>query len=301
MELPNLQVSHRSGLQIPWCVHKSRVRCSADKHEQKRAPAEQAGDRKGPQLRLSDPVETISWGGRQPSGRRALLSALTGTSIVLISNLGGTTSALLGLAGGETARSAHLDVLYPIQGYKRCLDSQNGYEFVYPSKWLADQRLFRRYAARVEQRSGLDLPSPARRPQRRPVAEPTAAFGPAGSTGEENVSVVVAPIMPGFSLQSLGSAEEAAARFLSTVIAPPGSKLQTTLIISTSRQDEGGTLYYTLEYTVKGPSFFRHNLSVYASRGGQLYTLNAQAAEERWQDTQLVKQFRRAASSFHIL
>ena len=30
------------------------------------------------------------------------------------------------------------------------------------------------------------------------MAEPTAAFGPAGSTGEENVSVIAAPIGPGF-------------------------------------------------------------------------------------------------------
>lgn len=46
---------------------------------------------------------------------------------VLISNLGGTTSALLGIGGGDAARRAHLDTLYPIRGYKRCLDSQNSY------------------------------------------------------------------------------------------------------------------------------------------------------------------------------
>ena len=46
---------------------------------------------------------------------------------VLIGNLGGTTSALLGLTGADTARRLHLDTLYPINGYKRCLDSQNGY------------------------------------------------------------------------------------------------------------------------------------------------------------------------------
>jgi len=33
---------------------------------------------------------------------------------------------------------------------------------------------------------------------RRTVAEPTAAFGPPGSTGEENISVIAAPIAPGF-------------------------------------------------------------------------------------------------------
>ncbi len=33
--------------------------------------------------------------------------------------------------------------------------------------------------------------------RRRDATEPTAAYGPAGSTGEENLSVVVAPIAPG--------------------------------------------------------------------------------------------------------
>lgn len=67
------------------------------------------------------------------------------------------------------------------------------------------------------------------------------------------------------------------------------------------RQDGRGTLYYTLEYTVKGPAFFRHNLSVYASSRNLLYTLNGQAAEERWQDKKLVQQFQQAAASFNIL
>jgi hypothetical protein len=32
------------------------------------------------------------------------------------------------------------------------------------------------------------------------------------------------------------------------------------------RRDESGNLYYTMEFTVSAPSFFRHNLSVYAVR-----------------------------------
>lgn len=35
-------------------------------------------------------------------------------------------------------------------------------EFKYPSRWLADQQLYRRYAERIEQRTGLDPPSAAR-------------------------------------------------------------------------------------------------------------------------------------------
>ena len=32
------------------------------------------------------------------------------------------------------------------------------------------------------------------------------------------------------------------------------------------RYDGTGQLYYNLEYTVKAPQFFRHNISVYAAR-----------------------------------
>ena len=32
------------------------------------------------------------------------------------------------------------------------------------------------------------------------------------------------------------------------------------------RSDDQQTLYYTLEYTVKGQQLFRHNVSVYAVR-----------------------------------
>lgn len=46
---------------------------------------------------------------------------------VLVSNFGGASSALLSLDGGRLAARLRLDALYPVAGYKRCLDQQNGY------------------------------------------------------------------------------------------------------------------------------------------------------------------------------
>ena len=37
-----------------------------------------------------------------------------------------------------------------------------------------------------------------------------------------------------------------------------------------------------MEYTVKGPSFFRHNISKYAAAADTLYTYNAVCPEDRW-------------------
>jgi hypothetical protein len=57
-------------------------------------------------------------------------------------------------------------------------------EFRYPAAWLGDQTLAARTAAREEAARGLlaPLPSLSRAPRRRSLVEPTAAFGPAGST-----------------------------------------------------------------------------------------------------------------------
>ena len=68
------------------------------------------------------------------------------------------------------------------------------------------------------------------------MAEPAAAFGPAGSTGEQNLSVIVAPIREGFELRSLGEPHVAAQRFLDNTIAPLGSDLTAQLIDASSRR-----------------------------------------------------------------
>ena len=150
---------------------------------------------------------------------------------MLASNFAGSTSALLSLDGGRLAGRLKADALFPVAGYKRCLDTQNGYggisgrdppvhpacaagaamggvshafrlahrprshapddastsssacpggwgderciaikarpcacpaEFRYPARWLSDQRLYQRYAERVERSNGLDPPSLSR-------------------------------------------------------------------------------------------------------------------------------------------
>eukprot|EP00878_Enallax_costatus_P034339 GHUV01038065.1.p1 GENE.GHUV01038065.1~~GHUV01038065.1.p1 ORF type:complete len:220 (+),score=47.88 GHUV01038065.1:638-1297(+) len=125
-------------------------------------------------------ADTIVWGGKQPSARRAIIGGLTALGIALGGNLGGISSGLLGLDGGQFAAQLHLDVLVPVRGFKRCVDAGNGFEFQYPAEWLADQTLYRRAVQRAEAARSLD-PQPIRRRQRE-VAEPSAAFGPAGST-----------------------------------------------------------------------------------------------------------------------
>ena len=69
----------------------------------------------------------------------------------------------------------------------------------------------------------------------RGVAEPETAFGPPGSSGEENISVVVAPIQAGFKLESLGTAEQAGRRFLETTLASINANREANLVSAQSR------------------------------------------------------------------
>lgn len=61
------------------------------------------------------------WDDLQANGvtpRRLFLYNLLGAGVALGGNLFGVTSGLLGLAP-EASKSARLDVLYPVQGFKR--------------------------------------------------------------------------------------------------------------------------------------------------------------------------------------
>ena len=59
--------------------------------------------------------------------RRRLLVGVGSASLVAVgANFGGITSFLLGLSP-ESGRNLKLDVLYPIQGYRRCVQTNEGF------------------------------------------------------------------------------------------------------------------------------------------------------------------------------
>uniref|UniRef100_A0A1J3I8Q2 PsbP domain-containing protein 7, chloroplastic n=1 Tax=Noccaea caerulescens TaxID=107243 RepID=A0A1J3I8Q2_NOCCA len=132
--------------------------------------------------------------------RRLLLGVGSSSVLAVGANFGGITSFLLGLSP-DLGRNLKLDVVYPIGGYSRCIDMVEGFEFIYPSTWVGDQTLLYRAAEKTEREISLD-PPPARNSRRKNVNEPVVAFGPPGSTGELNVSVIVSPVSPTFSSPS---------------------------------------------------------------------------------------------------
>ena len=62
-----------------------------------------------------------------PKSPRSIAAQTALLSAVLVSNFGGVTGALLSLDGGKLAGALKADALFPVAGYKRCLDTQNGY------------------------------------------------------------------------------------------------------------------------------------------------------------------------------
>ncbi|XP_010259674.1 PREDICTED: psbP domain-containing protein 7, chloroplastic [Nelumbo nucifera] len=235
--------------------------------------------------------------------RRRLLIGVSSASLVAIgANFAGVTSFLLGLSP-ETGRNLKLDVLYPVGGYSRCVETSEGFEFIYPANWVGDQTLLYRAVGKAEAERSLDPPPLNKDRRRRNFSEPVVAFGPPGSNGELNVSVIVSPVPLDFSIEAFGGTKEVGEAVIRTIAAGAGSgrrpDVRATLIESTVRKDPNVEVnYYKLEFRVESPSFRRHNVAICCARGGRLFTLNAQAPESAWPEVN--QDFYRIADSFTL-
>jgi len=58
--------------------------------------------------------------------RRVALGTIAASIVAIGGNLGGITSLLLGFKP-QISRDLKLDAVYPVQGYKRCIDTSNGF------------------------------------------------------------------------------------------------------------------------------------------------------------------------------
>ncbi|KAK9291308.1 hypothetical protein L1049_019253 [Liquidambar formosana] len=236
--------------------------------------------------------------------RRRFLVGVGSASLVAVgANFAGITSFLLGFSP-ETGRNLKLDVLYPIGGYSRCIETNEGFEFIYPASWVGDQTLLYRAVGKAESERSLDPPplNDAKSGSRRGrnINEPVVAFGPPGSSGELNVSVIVAPVPTDFSIEAFGGPKEVGEAVVRTVTGSGRRPdVKGTLIKSTLREDSLRNFkYYELEFRVESPSFQRHNIAVCCARRGRLFTLNAQAPESAWPEVK--SDFYKIADSFAL-
>lgn len=252
--------------------------------------------------RLEEDSDNSSWQPpaslSQAFGRRFAFGVASGLAVAVGGNLGGITSLLLGL-NPAFSQSLKLDALYPVNGFKRCIEKD--FEFLYPATWVGDQRLLYRAAERAERERLSDFELKTEVTPKRSAIEPIVAFGPAGSSGELNVSVIVAPIPLDFRIEKIGGPKEVGELILNSFIASKRQKI-TPMLINAFRRDEvqkgERVLYYCLEYLVAGQSFLRHNIAVYAAHNGQLLSFNVQTPEALWAG--LEQQFQEMANSFRV-
>lgn len=94
-------------------------------------PSQESSNQANP--RPTSLTEFIMWGGNLPSRRRLLYSGVTGLAVTLGGNLGGVTSGLLGL-NAEASRQLKLDTLFPVKGFKRCIESGQGFGELHSSR-----------------------------------------------------------------------------------------------------------------------------------------------------------------------
>ncbi|RLN23643.1 psbP domain-containing protein 7, chloroplastic [Panicum miliaceum] len=274
------------------------------RHHQHRGAPSRAGGRWRPRrggIRCSSPAQEFA-ALAAVFRRRLVVGATTAAAAAMGANFGGVTSFLLGLSP-ELGRSLRLDVLYPVGGFTRCLDSDNGFEFIYPSSWVGDQTLLYREVKRAELQRSLD-PPPLKNGRLssgpRNTSEPVAAFGPPGSNGELNVSVIVSPVPQDFSIETFGSPKDVGEVVLRRIARTRRSPdINATLIDAALREDAENVKYYKLEFRVESPSFRRHNVAVCCARDGKLYTMNAQAPESSWNAVQ--EEFFAMADSFSLV
>ncbi len=138
----------------------------------------------------------------------------------------------------------------------------------------------------------------------------STAFGPPGrlnkqgvSSGDTNVSVIVSPVMTGFSLRgTLGDPNTAAQQLLQTSLAPPNSGRTATLLDAVEDVNRGGV--YQFEYHVnrgeRGPPL--RAISVIAEQHGDtLLTMTVVAPEADWENANYQAKLRTMAKSFHLL
>lgn len=235
-------------------------------------------------------------------GRRNAAAVALGAVIAVGGDLGGVTQTLLA-ASPETARRLKLDMLYPVDGFKRYVAPDRSYEFTYPKAWLADQALSLPKPGTVRQLDGEFVPraAAARRDRR---TELDSAFGPPGGDRTENVSVLRVRLNQGVDFVGmLGEPTAAAGRLLDTSIAPAGSGKTATLDAARLRADGVLQFEYTVRFaegTLMAGKIIRNQAAVaYNPRTGDLFTLTVLAPLSVWEADK--SGLRQIASSFVLL
>ncbi len=114
---------------------------------------------------------------------------------------------------------------------------------------------------------------------------------------DETLSLVISEVTPDRDVETLGSAVAVGETLRRVVIAPEGSGRSAELVEARERE-QGGHIFYDLEYAVHLADRDRHELATVVSDRGRLYTFAASTNEVRWPKVQEL--FERVITSFTL-
>ncbi|QPN63845.1 photosystem II reaction center PsbP [Synechococcus sp. CBW1004] len=114
---------------------------------------------------------------------------------------------------------------------------------------------------------------------------------------DETLSLVISEVKPDRDVENLGSAVAVGETLRRVVIAPEGSGRSAELVEARERE-QGGHIFYDLEYAVHLADRDRHELATVVSDRGRLYTFAASTNEVRWPKVQEL--FERVITSFTL-
>jgi photosystem II oxygen-evolving enhancer protein 2 len=114
---------------------------------------------------------------------------------------------------------------------------------------------------------------------------------------DETLSLVISEVTPDRDVENLGSAVAVGETLRRVVIAPEGSGRSAELVEARERE-QGGHIFYDLEYAVHLADRDRHELATVVSDRGRLYTFAASTNEVRWPKVQEL--FERVITSFTL-
>lgn len=251
------------------------------------------------------------------SPRRIFLSLASSSTIALTANLFGITSNLLSVLPEELAEKSGLDSVYPRGDYKRVVvratsgmnalgvasnrSNSGKCSFLIPKEWVADTGLALAQAQRQARALDYSMPSPSSSERRQQAnVLPDAAYGPPGSGGDTNVSVIINANVRDFRLSSLGNGDPtSAAEFLLSNRPRPAT------LVSATEERRAGDAVYRFEYTVDRGERARplRAISVVAGsqEGDAFVTLTVVSTEDEWKRPLVGDGLRRVVGSFKLV
>lgn len=250
------------------------------------------------------------------SPRRIFLSLASSATIALSANFFGVTSNLLALLPEEFTETSGLDSVYPRGDYKRVFvratGSMNGFgftssrsdssrcSFLIPKEWVADTGLALAQAQRQARALDYSMSRPSSERRQQANVLPDAAYGPPGSGGDTNVSVIINTDVRDFRLSSLGNGDPtSAAEFLLSNRPTPAA------LVSATEERRTGDPVLRFEYTVDRGERARplRAISVVAGtrEGDAFVTLTVVSTEEDWKRPLVGEGLRRVVESFKLV